>query len=64
MDALAGKEAIVKSGLSSVRRDLDAFLSYFPAAAVDEVRAKIREENELNYKEFDVSLGKILNPNP
>mmetsp|Transcript_16085 Transcript_16085/g.34786 ORF Transcript_16085/g.34786 Transcript_16085/m.34786 type:complete len:257 (-) Transcript_16085:198-968(-) len=60
----AGKEAIVNSGLKSVRRDLDEFLSYFPKDAVEEAKTKIMGENELNYKEFDPSLGSILNPNP
>jgi len=60
----AGKEAIVNNGFKSVRRDIDEFLSMFPQDVVDEAKAKIREENELNYKEFDPSLGSILNPNP
>lgn len=60
----AGKEAIVNSGLKSVRRDLDEFLSYFPTDVVEEAKTKIMGENELNYKEFDPSLGSILNPNP
>ena len=64
MDSLAGKEAIVINGLKSVRRDIDEFLSYFPQDTVEEAKKKIFEENELNYKEFDLSLGSILNPNP
>ncbi|KAL9182825.1 hypothetical protein ACHAXT_004104 [Thalassiosira profunda] len=64
VDSLAGKEAIVINGLKSVRRDIDEFLSYFPQDTVEEARKKIFEENELNYKEFDLSLGSILNPNP
>eukprot|EP00970_Alexandrium_tamarense_P020530 scaffold15335_cov234-Alexandrium_tamarense.AAC.3 len=63
-DSLAGKEAIVTKGLESVRRDIDDFLSYFPQDVIEEAKAKIAEENELNYKEFDPSLGTILNPNP
>ena len=47
-----------------VRRDIDEFVSYFPKDTVEEVKAKIATENELNYKEFDTSLGSILNPNP
>jgi hypothetical protein len=47
-----------------VRRDLDDFLSFFPADVVDEAKLKISTENDLNFKEFDLSLGAILNPNP
>ncbi len=54
----------MNNGLKSVRRDLDEFLSYFPNETVEEAKAKIMNENELNYKEFDPSLGSILNPNP
>jgi hypothetical protein len=64
VDALAGKEAIVIKGLESVRRDIDEFLSYFPQDVLDQQRAKVMEENELNFKEFDPELGSILNPNP
>jgi hypothetical protein len=64
VDSLAGKEAIVINGLKSVRRDLDEFLSYFPAEVVEEARSRIATENELNFIEFDPSLGAILNPNP
>jgi hypothetical protein len=31
---------------------------------VEEAKTKVSLENELNYKEFDPSLGSILNPNP
>lgn len=64
VDSLAGKESIVINGLKSVRRDLDEFLSYFPVEVVEEARSRIATENELNFKEFDPSLGSILNPNP
>ncbi|KAL7526679.1 hypothetical protein ACHAWF_001871, partial [Thalassiosira exigua] len=64
VDSLAGKEAIVNNGLKSVRRDIDEFLGYFPQDVVDEAKAKILAENDLNFKEFDPSLGSILNPNP
>lgn len=64
IDSLAGKEAIVISGLKSVRRDLDEFMTYFPADVVEQAKKKIMEENELNFREFDPSLGAILNPNP
>eukprot|EP00584_Thalassiosira_punctigera_P003552 CAMPEP_0172532326 /NCGR_PEP_ID=MMETSP1067-20121228/5424_1 /TAXON_ID=265564 ORGANISM="Thalassiosira punctigera, Strain Tpunct2005C2" /NCGR_SAMPLE_ID=MMETSP1067 /ASSEMBLY_ACC=CAM_ASM_000444 /LENGTH=259 /DNA_ID=CAMNT_0013316833 /DNA_START=15 /DNA_END=794 /DNA_ORIENTATION=+ len=64
VNSLAGKEAIVINGLKSVRRDIDDLLSMFPTDVVQEAKARIMEENELNYKEFDPSLGSILNPNP
>eukprot|EP00986_Skeletonema_menzelii_P001456 scaffold386_cov135-Skeletonema_menzelii.AAC.11 len=62
--AVQSKEAIVTKGLESVRRDIDEFLSYFPRDVLDQQKAKVMEENELNYKEFDPELGSILNPNP
>ena len=63
-DSIAGKEGIVTKGLESVRRDIDEFLTYFPADVVEEAKKKIAEENELNFREFDPELGAILNPNP
>ena len=63
-DSIAGKEGIVTKGLESVRRDIDDFLGYFPQDVVDQAKAKIAEENDLNFKEFDPELGTILNPNP
>jgi hypothetical protein len=33
--------------------DIDDFLDYFPPAEVDAVRAKLKQENELNVKEYD-----------
>jgi len=47
-----------------VRRDLDDFLAFFPSDVVEEAKLKIANENELNFREFDPSLGSILNPNP
>ena len=64
VDSLSGKETLVNNGLKSVRRDLDDFLAFFPADVVNDARTKISMENELNFKEFDPSLGAILNPNP
>jgi len=64
VDSLSGKEALVNNGLKSVRRDLDDFLAFFPADVVNDARTKISMENELNFREFDPSLGAILNPNP
>lgn len=64
VDSLSGKETLVNNGLKSVRRDLDDFLAFFPADVVNDARTKISMENELNFREFDPSLGAILNPNP
>jgi len=63
-DSMAGKEPLVLKGLESARANIDEFLTYFDSRTVDMVRQKIDEENELNAKEFDPSLGAILNPNP
>ena len=63
-DSMAGKEPLVLKGLESARLNIDEFLTYFDARDVNLVRAKIQEENDLNSKEFDPSLGVILNPNP
>lgn len=63
-NSMAGKENIVIQGLESVRRDIDGFVDYFPSEVVNTAKAKIAKENELNFKEFDPSLGAILNPNP
>lgn len=51
-------------GLDTARRSIDDFLLYFPSDKVETAIAKIKEENELNRKEFDPSLGTILNPPP
>jgi len=61
---LAGKEQIVLNGLEAAQKSIDQFLSYFPKDAIANVYAKIEEENALNAKEFDSSLGAIINPNP
>lgn len=64
---MAGKEALVLKGLESAQVKIDDFLAYFPEPAVAAVRKRIQEENDLNVKEFDSSLGTILNmppPNP
>lgn len=63
-DSMAGKEAIVVKGLDSVRKDIDDFLGYFPQDVLDQAKARIMSENELNFNEFDPELGSILNPNP
>jgi len=63
-NSMAGKEALVFKGLDSAKNNIEEFLSLFPADDVALVTSKIKEENELNYKEFDSSLGTIVNPNP
>lgn len=63
-DSMAGKEPLVLKGLEAARINIDEFLTYFDSRDIDAVRKKIEEENELNAKEFDSSLGVILNPNP
>ena len=55
---------VVLKGLDATRKSIDEFLAYFPQDTVDKVKAKVREENELNFKEFDPELGAIVNPNP
>ena len=64
---MAGKEAIVLSGLGAARKGIDDFLSFFPRDEVLAVVAKIESENALNEKEFDKELNQgvgILNPKP
>jgi len=61
---LAGKENLVIKGLESAQARIDDFLSYFPEDTVAVVRRKIQEENELNVKEFDPTLGDIINLPP
>lgn len=53
-----------QKGLEVTRSRLDDFLALFPAEVVEKVRAKIKEENDLNASEFDPAIGVILNPNP
>ena len=59
--SISGKEELVIKGLDSAKRGVDDFLAYFPVDQVDSVRRRIKEENDLNEKEFDPSLGKIVN---
>jgi hypothetical protein len=61
---MSGKEELVLRGLDSARDSIDAFVRYFPSATVEAVNARIREENELNIKEFDPALGPIINLPP
>jgi hypothetical protein len=55
---------VVLKGLDATRSSIDQFLSFFPKDTVDNVRAKLKNENDLNFKEFDRTLGDIVNPNP
>lgn len=64
VDNMAGKERLVLQGLESARKNLDGFLAYFPKEQVDAARKQVLDENELNYKEWDRSLGDIVNLPP
>jgi hypothetical protein len=61
---MSGKEEVVLKGLEAAQLKLDEFLTFFDEATVREVKAKVQEENELNAKEFDRSLGDIINLPP
>jgi hypothetical protein len=61
---MAGKEALVLKGLEASQLKLDDFLSLFPKEIIATVKAKVKEENDLNVKEFDSSLGGIINLPP
>ena len=58
---MSGKEDLVLKGLETARQNIDDFLAYFPKDKVEAIRSKIIEENELNRKEWDPSLGEIVN---
>jgi hypothetical protein len=59
------KEQLVLKGLESAKNQLDAFCTYFPEATIESVKNKIRQENELNRKEYDeANLGPLLNLAP
>lgn len=60
-NTMSGKEELVLKGLDAARKNIDEFLAYFPASEVDNVKKLVDEENALNVKEFDSSLGNILN---
>jgi hypothetical protein len=62
--SMSGKEELVLKGLDAARKTIDEFLAYFPAAEVDAARNRVKLENELNVKEFDSSMGAILNLDP
>lgn len=59
--ALSGKDMLVLKGLDATRQNIDEFLSYFPRQDLERVISKVEEENELNVKEFDPSLGALIN---
>jgi len=61
VNAMAGKEELVLKGLDTARRNIDDFLAYFPRDEVNNIVARIKEENELNIKEFDPAIGTIIN---
>ncbi len=61
---MAGKEALVIKGLESAQARIDDFLGYFPDDTIASIKKKIQAENELNVKEFDKSLGDIINLPP
>jgi hypothetical protein len=62
--SMSGKEELVLKGLDAARKSIDEFLAYFPAAEVEAARSRVKEENALNVKEFDTSVGAILNLDP
>lgn len=61
---MSGKEDLVVKGLQAAQTKIDEFLAFFPAETVGKVKARVQEENELNVKEFDKSLGEIINLPP
>ena len=58
---MAGKEELVLKGLDATRKSIDDFLAYFPKEEIDKAAARIKEENDLNVKEFDPEIGTIVN---
>ena len=61
---MAGKESLVLSGLGAAQNKIDEFISFFPEETVQKIKSQIKEENDLNIKEFDPSLGDIINLPP
>ena len=61
---MAGKEGLVLKGLDAAQAKLDEFLGFFPVETLQKVKDRVREENELNMKEFDPALGNIVNLPP
>jgi hypothetical protein len=58
---LSGKEELVLKGLDATRKNIDDFLSFFPTSDVTAVIARVNDENDANVKEFDGTLGPLLN---
>ena len=48
-------------GLDATRKSIDDFLSFFPTPDVTAVIARVNDENDANVKEFDGTLGPLLN---
>ena len=48
-------------GLDATRKSIDDFLSFFPTPDVTAVIARVNDENAANVKEFDGTLGPLLN---
>ena len=63
-NAMNGKEELVVKGLAATQIKLDEFLGFFEEATVQKIKDQVQEENELNVKEFDKSLGNIINLPP
>lgn len=63
-NSMSGKEEIVVRGLEATQIKLDEFLSFFDEGTVTRVKDQVQEENDLNMKEFDKSLGDIINLKP
>jgi len=61
---MEGKESLVLKGLDATKVKLDEFLFFFDEATVERIKSEIEEENNLNVKEFDRSLGDIINLPP
>lgn len=61
---MGGKEDLVLKGLEAAQLKLDEFLSFFDEGTINKIKAQVQEENELNVKEFDKSLGDIINLPP
>ena len=61
---MGGKEDLVLKGLEAAQVKLDEFLGFFDESTIKKIKAQVQEENELNVKEFDKSLGDIINLPP
>jgi hypothetical protein len=61
---MGGKEELVLKGLEAAQIKLDEFLGFFDEGTIKKIKAQVQEENELNIKEFDKSLGDIINLPP